>query len=139
MIMDWSIILWIIVGIVGFGIVLIWLIREIRYCSKQEARCKNLEEKLKSMRDINRKTISENLSLNRKIGCINYNNSIPIEDIMRNYDNLDPIIEQMKLEFGKEIVEKCAKWYVCDDPIHQIKYVKGRLYYVEEPIFKEEN
>ena len=137
--MDWSVILLIIVGIVGFGIALIWLIRETRYCSKQEARCKNLEERLKSIRDINRKIISETSSLNRKIGCINYNNSIPTEEIMRNYDNLDSIVEQMKQEFGKEIVEKCAKWYVCDDPVHQIKYVKGRLYYIEESVFKEEN
>lgn len=138
--MDWTIILFIIVAVVDFGIALIWLIRETRYCSKQEARCKNLEERLKNIRDINRKTISEKSSLIRKIGCIDYNKYISYEDIMRNYDNSDSIaVQMMKHEFGAEIAEKCVDWKVYDDPVKQTKVVKGRLYYIEYPDFKEEN
>lgn len=137
--MDWSIILLIIVGVIGFGIALIWLIRETRYCSKQEARCKNLEERLKAIRDINRKTISEKSSLIRKIGCIDYNKCITYEDIMGNKVDLIYFIEQMKRDFGAEIAEKCVDWKVYDDPVKQTKVVKGLLYYIEDPDFKEEN
>ena len=101
--------------------------------SKQKSRCKMLDDKLKYIRDMNHKNISEIMSINRKICCINFDRRIANENIVRN-DVVDLIylIEQIKREFGAEIAEKCVEWRIFDDPENLTKIVKGQLYYVKE-------